>query len=213
MRSATSLQDVASLHDVASFHDVASSHDIPPRDRWDSKKGDESAASGTFIRGMHSAAGTSPNEVCACIPGGNLRGPASQVVSGPWNPRAVATGPQCAIPAPPCAPSPRRAVTWRYEPLREPVDEPRLARSVTRRYVALRVPRLRAVRQCLAIFRMLLDDGRSPFAGEPPLLQPATAQLLRRRRRVGFFDHVQGIQCDWGLGLFVGPAKIAGNGQ
>ena len=63
--------------------------------------------------------------------------------------------------------------------------------------------------QVARLFRCLLDDGRAPDGGAA-LLQPATARLLRTRRRLGMYDEVQRLTCDWGLGLFVGAVELVG---
>ena len=80
--------------------------------------------------------GTSPNEVMACVPGANGRGPAEQ---------------------------------W------------------------------------LRLFQMLAAHGVAPD-GTTRLLQPSTVRRLSTRHRVGMHDEVQGIRCDWSLGLAVGSA-------
>ena len=77
--------------------------------------------------------GTSPNEVMACVPGANGRGPADQ---------------------------------W------------------------------------LCLFQMLAEEGVAPDGTR--LLQPSTVRGLSMRYRVGMHDEVQGIKCDWSLGLSVG---------
>ena len=55
--------------------------------------------------------------------------------------------------------------------------------------------------QWLSLFQMLLDEGLGP--GGTRLLQPATVRGLSRRYRVGMYDEVQGVVCDWSLGLSV----------
>ena len=81
--------------------------------------------------------------VCACVPGGNLRGPSSQV---------------------------------------------------------------------LRLFRALLEGGRigAGATDSARVLSESTAKRLCSRRRLGMFDAIQGITCDWGLGLFVGAFKFTG---
>lgn len=49
---------------------------------------------------------------------------------------------------------------------------------------------------------MLLREGEG--AEGVQLLQPATVRFFTKRFRVGMYDVVQGMQCDWTLGLFVG---------
>ena len=56
---------------------------------------------------------------------------------------------------------------------------------------------------------MLVNEGAAP-PGTPaalsnePLLQPGTVRGLSKRYRVGMYDEVQGVACDWSLGLSVG---------
>ena len=92
-------------------------------------------AKGGHVVGKRSH-GTSPNEVMACVPGANGRGPAEQ---------------------------------W------------------------------------LRLFQMLTEEGLAPD-GTTRLLQPSTVRGLSARYRVGMHDEVQGIRCDWSLGLSVGSA-------
>ncbi len=92
-------------------------------------------AKGGHVVGTRSH-GTSPNEVMACVPGANGRGPAEQ---------------------------------W------------------------------------LRLFQMLTEEGLASD-GTTRLLQPSTVRGLSARYRVGMHDEVQGIRCDWSLGLSVGSA-------
>lgn len=61
----------------------------------------------------------------------------------------------------------------------------------------------------LRLFEMLVNEGAAP-PGTPaalsnePLLQPGTVRGLSKRYRVGMYDEVQGVACDWSLGLSVG---------
>ena len=58
-------------------------------------------------------------------------------------------------------------------------------------------------REWLRIFSMLLNEGELDGVR---VLRPETVRTLTRRHRVGMFDIVQGISCDWSLGLFVGSS-------
>ena len=59
--------------------------------------------------------------------------------------------------------------------------------------------------QWLRLFQMLAAHGVAPD-GTTRLLQPSTVRRLSTRHRVGMHDEVQGIRCDWSLGLAVGSA-------
>ena len=58
-------------------------------------------------------------------------------------------------------------------------------------------------REWLRLFSMLLLEGELDGTR---LLRPETVRQLTRRHRVGMLDIVQGVSCDWSLGLFVGSS-------
>jgi len=60
--------------------------------------------------------------------------------------------------------------------------------------------------QWLRLFEMLLREGVGRDGVR--LLNASTVKKLTRRFRVGMYDIVQGIQCDWTLGLFVGSSVV-----
>ena len=57
-------------------------------------------------------------------------------------------------------------------------------------------------RQWLHLFEMLTRGGLGPSGVR--LLKEETVAQMTKPHRVGMFDVVQGVQCDWTLGLFVG---------
>lgn len=65
-------------------------------------------------------------------------------------------------------------------------------------------------KQWLHLFECLVNEGRGPPTEANPcgarLLQEATVARLTKRHRIGMFDVIQGVQCDWTLGLFVGSS-------
>jgi CubicO group peptidase (beta-lactamase class C family) len=58
--------------------------------------------------------------------------------------------------------------------------------------------------QLLRFFDMLLHDGKGRDGVQ--LLRPETVRKFTRASRVGMYDEVQGVYCDWALGFFVGAA-------
>ena len=60
--------------------------------------------------------------------------------------------------------------------------------------------------QWLALFTMLVRGGVAPDGRR--LLQAATVKGLSTRYRVGMYDEVQGVVCDWSLGLCVGSTLM-----
>ena len=58
--------------------------------------------------------------------------------------------------------------------------------------------------QCLCLFDMLVNEGVSSEGVR--LLRPETVRKMTKRHRIGMYDVVQGVVCDWSLGLFVGSS-------
>lgn len=61
--------------------------------------------------------------------------------------------------------------------------------------------------QWLRVFECLLAGGTARDG--TVILKPETVEMFTRRHRVGMFDAVQGILCDWSLGLFVRTGDAA----
>jgi CubicO group peptidase (beta-lactamase class C family) len=55
--------------------------------------------------------------------------------------------------------------------------------------------------QLLRVFECLLLGGVGRNGTR--ILKPETVEMITRRRRIGMYDVVQGLLCDWSLGLFV----------
>ena len=128
----------------------------------------------------------SAKEVMACVPGSNGRGPAHG---------ALEYAAQVALPNP----LPRFLTLFSIvSSIQKPTPSLTRGRSqpdISRPYVDT---------EWLHLFEMLLREGEGP--GGLRLLQPATVRFFTTRFRVGMYDVVQGMQCDWTLGLFVGTS-------